>query len=557
MRLSYDRQKLHSFLLIGTIVLLAAFLYLPSLGNQFVSWDDEMLIYGNPWLRALNGTTIAHIFTHFDPELYDPLTLLTWQVIVAVTGFQPTAFHLLSLLLFLGSTVFVFLIADKLTQHRTTAVIVTLLWAVHPLNAAAVLWASALKDVLSSFFFLASLLAYLHFRGSGARSVYVFSILLFLAGLLSKVSVVFLPLIFILIDLLQKRRVTRAAIVEKIPYILLSVVFLIVAFFGKGQTVAALTVSETAALSLRAVLFSLLHIVWPWPLAIIYPVTMPVHLVSLPTALSGLAGAALLLIAVFVRRRIPWLSFGLCWFLILLVPGFATFLKGSGITLTSDQYLMLPMLGILLPVGVALTRVAERSRAFAILCMLLILLPMSLLTASRGRVWHDSVSLYRDTIAHFPGIVAMHYNLGLAYTHVRDFPSALSEFDRVLALDPRHAGAHTDKGYVFQLQGMKEDAMREFQTAIALDAQSSEAHNNIGTLLFDAHQYDKAIAEFNAAVAINPRYMQAWNNLAAAYGKIGKHREGLMAMRSALMLDPSKTAEVQRIDETLAAQQQK
>ncbi|MBI5156071.1 tetratricopeptide repeat protein [Candidatus Peregrinibacteria bacterium] len=557
MRLFSDRQKLHSFLLIGTIVLLGAFLYLPSIGNQFVSWDDEMLIYGNPWLRALNISTITHIFTHFDPELYDPLTLFAWQAIVAVAGFQPVAFHLASLLLFLGSTVLVFVITERLTKNRTTAVIVTLLWALHPLNAAAVLWASAFKDVLSSFFFLSSLLTYLYFRGSGARSTYVFSILLFLPGLLSKVSVVFLPLILILIDLLQKRRLTRGAIVEKIPYVLLSILFLIIAFFGKGQTIASLTAAETMALSLRAILFSALHIVWPWPLAIIYPVTTPVHLVSLPTALSGLAGVAFLLIAILLRRRVPWLSFGLLWFLILLVPSFATFLKGTGVTLTSDQYLMLPMIGILLPLAVALTRLAQRRRAIAIVCMLIVLLPLSLVTASRGRVWRDSISLYRDTIAHFPDVIAMHYNLGLAYSHVRDFPMALSEFDRVLALDPAHAAAHTDKGYVFQLQGKKEDAMKEFRTAIALDARSSEAHNNIGTLFFDAYQYDKAIAEFEAAVAINPRYVQAWNNLAAAYGKVGKHREGLMAMRSAFLLDPSKTAQVKQIDETLAAQQQK
>lgn len=558
-RLFLERQKLHTILLIGVVVLLVCLVYFPSLQNQFVSWDDELLIYGNPWLRALNFKTIASIFTHFDPELYDPLTLFTWQTIVAVAGFRPFAFHLLSVLLFLISAVLIFFLAERLTKNRTVAVLTTLLWALHPLNSAAVMWASALKDLLSSLFFLASLLTYLRFRESSSRSTYLVSILLFLLGLLSKVSIIFLPLILVLIDVFQRRRIDRAAMIEKIPYALLSIVFLIVAFLGKGQTIASLTVSETAALSLRAVLFSVVHILWPWPLAIVYPVSLPVQFLSVPTLVSGIATAALLLIAVVGWRRIPWLSFGLFWFLILLVPSFATFLKGSGITLTSDQYLLLPMLGILLPIAMALTRLWDSGtparQRMAALCSLLILLPFSVLTATRVRVWHDSISLYSDTLTHFPDVIAMHYNLGLAYSHARNFSAALASFDRVLALDPNHAGAHTDKGYVFQLEGKKEDAMREFQTAIALDPRSSEAHNNIGTLLFDAHQYDKAIDAFRSAVAINPRYLQAWNNLAAAYGKVGKYREGLLAMRSALMLDPSKTAEVAKIEATLAAQQ--
>ena len=174
-------MRVHRLLPIGLIIVLTLLVYGKSLGNAFVRWDDSMLIYENPIVREISWKSLKAAFTTYDPELYIPLTFLSYQIDYAIGGMHPFGFHLTNLVLHTLNAVLVFFLLQLLLSGnnpplplkgegrvrvagRGTAFLVALLWAIHPLNTEAVVWASARKDVLSTFFFLGSLCTYLKWR---------------------------------------------------------------------------------------------------------------------------------------------------------------------------------------------------------------------------------------------------------------------------------------------------------------------------------------------------------------------------------------------------------
>ncbi|PIR51858.1 hypothetical protein COU77_03685, partial [Candidatus Peregrinibacteria bacterium CG10_big_fil_rev_8_21_14_0_10_49_16] len=78
--------------ILGTILLFFAvsfLIYGQSLQNRFVRWDDSLLIYENPIVREISFDTVKAAFTTYDPELYIPLTMLSYQLDHLLWGLNP------------------------------------------------------------------------------------------------------------------------------------------------------------------------------------------------------------------------------------------------------------------------------------------------------------------------------------------------------------------------------------------------------------------------------------------------------------------------------------
>src|SRR3989344_8562337 len=257
--MSFAMEKIKPWHLCAFLVLITFCIYLPSvLTNDFVHLDDALLITRNPAVQQISFWSLKEIFTTFDPELYVPLTLFTYQIEHAMFGLNPVVFHLTNLILHVANAVLVFWILFVLSQKRRIAFLGAMLFALHPIRTEAVVWAAARKDVLSAFFFLGSFLPFLLHRRDHVQKFYRWSIALFFLGLLSKVSILMMPILLFLLDWKDRRPLTRASIQEKIPYLALSVLFGIVAIVGKTQNLASTDLLTTLLLMSK----SILHYLW-------------------------------------------------------------------------------------------------------------------------------------------------------------------------------------------------------------------------------------------------------------------------------------------------------
>src|SRR5439155_3330400 len=117
------------------------------------------------------------------------------------------------------NTLLLFLLLRSSTGAHWRSAIVAAFFGLHPLHVESVAWISERKDVLSGFFFMLTLLAYVNYvkksKAQGLdfkttthhspntmdRSVsYALALVFFAAGLMSKPMVVTLPFVMLLLD---------------------------------------------------------------------------------------------------------------------------------------------------------------------------------------------------------------------------------------------------------------------------------------------------------------------------------------------------------------------
>ena len=155
------------------VALLTVAVFLPSLHNQFVDWDDELGLTGNMSFRGFDWSRIKWMFTSLLGGVYQPLPWLTYALDHAVWGMNPYGYHLTSLIFHaLNAALFCRLglrlfSAARLETESTpfnltaAAAFAALVFSIHPLRVESVAWATERRDVVSGFFYLLTVTWYL------------------------------------------------------------------------------------------------------------------------------------------------------------------------------------------------------------------------------------------------------------------------------------------------------------------------------------------------------------------------------------------------------------
>src|ERR1700733_4515278 len=180
------------------ILILTAIIYSRIIHNGFINIDDGPFIMKNPLIRNFTWEGIKVIFTNLQNGKYQPLVNLSFLLEYNLFGFNPLVFHITNVLLHLASTLFVYKFTEQLSGKQITAIVVSVLFALHPMHVEEVAWAAERKDVLYALFYLLALLRYLKYLESGLQVKHFISVcLLFLAAEFSKSTAMTLPLILL------------------------------------------------------------------------------------------------------------------------------------------------------------------------------------------------------------------------------------------------------------------------------------------------------------------------------------------------------------------------
>src|SRR5215471_4649896 len=146
------------YLLLGLVTLGA---YWPILHNNFINFDDTQYITNNPHvLSGLKWNNLVWAFGSGYASNWHPLTWLSHQLDVQVFGLRAGWHHVTSLLFHIANSVLLFTWLQRMTNARWQSAFVAALFALHPLHVESVAWVAERKDVLSTFFFMLTLLAY-------------------------------------------------------------------------------------------------------------------------------------------------------------------------------------------------------------------------------------------------------------------------------------------------------------------------------------------------------------------------------------------------------------
>jgi protein O-mannosyl-transferase len=534
------------------IALAAILAYSNSFSGAFV-FDDVPAILGPQGPAAL-GLPDPGATTAGRPLLRSTLALNAW-----ISGTDPWSYHLFNLLLHTAGALMLFAVLRRLLAQpglpeavsrnaRTLAGTTALLWAVHPLQTAAVTYVIQRAEVLAALGILVTVYASLRARSEGRhqRGWQALAFVACTAGMTAKETAAVAPLLVLLVNLAVPpagaHRPLRARfglpLVLTLSWIVL--IPLVISNAGRGGTAGFdAGISPWAYLLTQggAILQYLARVPWPHPLIFDYGTATAGTIAEAALSAVVVGGLVLASVAVFARGRRSLGALGLGFF-VVLAPSSSVVPIASQTIAEHRMYLALafPLLGLVLAfhrlAGARVLTFAAGAAAVA----------LGLATADRNRDYHSALALWRDTVAKRPENARAWINHGLALLEAGDPEAALRQLDGALARDPRLADGHFNRGVVLTRLARPAEAMAAYREAVRLRPSHPEALNNLGSLELASGRAGAAEAHFRDALAQAATYDAARLNLGLALLDLGRPSEAGAEAERLLRSRPSAAA---------------
>jgi tetratricopeptide (TPR) repeat protein len=545
----------------------------PALLNGFVQWDDSANLFDNPSYRGLGWKQIRWMFTNTLMGHYIPVTWLTFGLDYTLWGMNPLGYHLTNALLHAAATALFYLVALRLLARATSltgsalrlgGAMAALFFALHPLRAESVAWATERRDVLSGLFFLVTILMYLKAadaEGRPHRRLLAGSVVCYVLALLSKSIVMTLPLVLVLLDLYPLGRLqlrwavwgetaARAVLKEKLPYLALGLAGAITSYWAVASNDYLTPVEKYGwpariAMMGYSLWFYLEKTILPLALSPLYELPAVVNPLEPRFLLSGVAVIAISAALLTLHRRWPaglavWVYYG-------IILGPVTGIVHSGFQLAHDRYSYLSCLGWALLAGAAAGSIARAAatgvvrpwlaRAGAAVAAVWIL-ALGTLTWHQIQIWRDTGALWRYAVEFDPGCSICQGALGLSFFRLKLFALAKEKYDLVLALRPDRLRMHSEIGLALQGMGDFEAAMSHHRIAVARYPNDPAVLSNMALALLEQKRYSDAMPHLERANRIDPNYVPTLVNLGVGLIGIGQPEKAVAYLSRALELTP-------------------
>lgn len=522
------------------VSLLTGTLYLRTITFDFVNYDDTVYVTDNAPVRAgLSWASVRYAFTTGDTGTWQPLALLSHMLDSTIYGMNAGGHHATSAILHTLNTFLLGFALLRMTGAAGPSIFVSAVFGLHPMHVESVAWISERKDVLSTFFAMLALCAYVQWAETLHKRWLVTVTLALALGLLAKPMLVTFPLVLLLLDYWPLQRVHCAGRVRCLALLLAEKLVMLV--LAAAACITTITVQRAAQatsgidalpLVLRVENAAVAYVrymgktIWPQDLLIFYP--HPLDSLSLwqVTASAAVLAASTALVYL-LRKRAPYLLVGWFWYIVALSPVIGIVQVGT--QAMADRYNYVPMVGLLIMAAWGMRDLAVRASAaskyVAVAGSCAIVVVLATLTWSRIGIWRDSESLYRGTLATMPDNPVGTMGLGTLLVDQHRYEEAIPLLESSLRQKHREKEAHYHLGIAFQNTYDYIKAENHYRAAVELDSYYSEAWNNLGVTLNVLGKPSEALAALERAVDTGPNNAEAALNLVRYLIQLGRTDE--------------------------------
>ncbi|MEI6208109.1 MAG: tetratricopeptide repeat protein [Desulfuromonadales bacterium] len=490
--------------------------YAVSFFNGFVL-DDEIIIVNNPQTLSLRNVPDVLLAPDVVKPYYRPLNRATYLFDYQVAGLNPAWYHGVNIVIHLGNVLLLYLVCRRFLPDRNTALIVALLFAVHPANTEAVNFISARNTLLALFFSLASLLAFVNAREKQLRWP-LLSAMLFFCALLSKetgfmlIAVIALYCLIPLPEEKDEQRSWPVRLSPLAPFLFVTLVYFVMRSYSLQGIMGTTTPADENLVSRLAHNYYIIPqyiglLLFPTDLTLFHNVPKG-GLLTYPWYFATWL-ALLAIIALMVRSRNRTALFGLAWFVINYAP-IANIVPIPSEIIT-ERYLYLPAVGFFIAFGSLLSWLCSRGGNKQLFWggLTVVVVACAASTVHRNLDWKNALSLFSSGARNNPGSPAAHYNLGTAFREVGDLVSARKEWEKTLTLDPNYADALAQMGTLSAIQGDMNKAEEYYIASLkappgVTDRDKAMAHYNLGKIYEKWSQPQRALLHYQEFIAKVP-----------------------------------------------------
>ena len=162
---------------------------------------------------------------------------------------------------------------------------------------------------------------------------------------------------------------------------------------------------------------------------------------------------------------------------------------------------------------------------------------MGVLLKVLGRL-NEAITQYQKVIEIEPNHAEAHYYLGIAFNEIGRLEEAAAHYRTAIGINPNHANAHNNLGIWLQEIGRLDEAVVHCLKAIAIEPEFAKAHYNLGNAFLELEQFNKAVSSFEKALTNRPDYDKAHSNLGVALMELERFADASAHFRNAVMIKP-------------------
>lgn len=490
----------------------------PVTSHEFLPYDDPGYVALNPWVRqGLNPATFIEAFTTYHQGNWHPLTTLSHLADISLFGLDAHSHHSVNLAWHTATVILFYFLLRQIKLAPLQSGLLGLLFAIHPVHVESVAWLSARKDVLSGFFWMACLIAYVGWtrqRENGQRGWTLYGIQLCFGtlALMGKPTTITLPFALLLMDIWPLGRFQRedgktswrrvaTLVMEKFPYYPM-VVFLAwitvqaQEFGGAVASADIISFSERVYLSFYAYLAYLKLFLAPVQLSYLHELRLPVSWSMGIPGLFAVTGISYGIWRIRKNEKCPMLAVGWIFFLGVMIPMIG--IIKVGLHSHAERYMYLPMIGLLwmlLPlIPQRLGLEPARWVILSIICLWITWL--GIIAHEYTHDWKNMPGLHRRAIATQPGhCMATAGRAGNLVTS-GDYTKAIDDIRHVIdkckeVAPQEQVYAHLSRLYANQ--GRHQEAMDAVRNGLKIMPDSIVLNLQLGKTLLDMQRYDEAI----------------------------------------------------------------
>jgi len=552
---------------------------------DFIVFDDHYYVTNNDIVKE--GITFEGIKWAFTSIGYSanwhPLSWISHMLDIQFFGMNPGMHHFTNVIFHVFNTVLLFLVLERMTGALWRSAAVAALFALHPLHVESVAWISERKDVLSTFFWMLTMMGYIWYVEHRNMWRYLLVVFLYILGLLSKPMLVTLPFILLLLDFWplnrlgfdqtgdigknhglknksSEKRWSRLLklILEKIPIIVLAIISSLMTIVAQGKTssiqnVVILTLGTRLLNAITSYVAYLLKVVYFFNLAVFYPYNFSFN----PFLVIGCT-LFLILITFFVilfAKRLPYLLVGWLWYLGALIPVIGIVQVGD--QSMADRYTYIPLVGIFIMIVWGIWEMLHQwkyRKAIIRMFSIIILIILMIATFYQVSFWKNSGTLFNHTLKVTKNNYVAYNSLGVYLFDKGDLEGSRKQFKLAIQVNPYYALAYNNLGKSFFAEKRYTEALGQFHECLKIKPDYGDTYKSIGDIMLLKENYDRAIVNYKKALQISSSQAKVYYHLGIAYFQKSNYSKAVECFQEAINENPLYSEAISYLREAKSAQ---